>query len=159
MDLDTINNDSIDVNGMDLTTDVGFLQPSLMNYGDANSAQLLNGNYLANLTVGGNVNTTFNISDGTIVHSNGILKILETADARAIHFDVDTSSLQPFIRATNKLIASFITGLSNVTTHISNASNGNGFNILYNDTIGNLSVVCPKTTTNGVGHISHATSY
>ena len=36
----------IDFNGTDLTTYLGFLQPSLMNYGDANSAQLLNGNYL-----------------------------------------------------------------------------------------------------------------
>ena len=36
----------IDFNGMDLTTYLGFLQPSLSNYGDGNSTQLLNGNYL-----------------------------------------------------------------------------------------------------------------
>ena len=41
-----INTDYIDFNGMDLTTYLGFLQPSLMNYGDANSAQLINGNYI-----------------------------------------------------------------------------------------------------------------
>ena len=72
-----INTDYIDFNGTDLATYLGFIQPSLMNYGDANSAQILNGNYLKNLTVGGNVNTTFNISDGSIVHSSGIMSITE----------------------------------------------------------------------------------
>ena len=65
-----------------------------MNYGDGNSTQILNGNYLKNLTVGGNVNTTFNISDVSIVHSNGIMSITETSDARSIKFDVDTTLLQ-----------------------------------------------------------------
>jgi hypothetical protein len=80
---------------MDLTTYLGFRQPSLVNYGDANSTQLLNGNYLKGLTVGGNVNTTFNISDGAIVHSNGIVRITDTFDARSIKLGVNTSSLQP----------------------------------------------------------------
>ena len=76
-----INTDYIDFNGTDLTTYLGFTQPSLSNYGDGNSAHRLNGNYLKGLIVGGNVTTTFNRSDGAIVHSNGILKIIETSDA------------------------------------------------------------------------------
>ena len=62
--------------------------------------------------MGGNVNTTFNISDGSIVHSNGIMSITETSDARSIKFDVDTTSLQSKLSLTNKLSSEFITGLS-----------------------------------------------
>ena len=99
-----MNKDCIDFNGTDLTTYLGFLQPSLMNYGDANSAQIFNGKYLKNLTVDGSVNATFNISDGTIVRSYGIMKIIETSDARSINFDVDASSFQKLISNTNKIV-------------------------------------------------------
>ena len=89
-----LNSNYIDFDGTDLTTYLGYLQPSLLNYGDGNSAQLRNGHFLKGLTVDGFVNTTFNISDGTIVHSNGIMKIIETSDAHTIKLDVDTSSVQ-----------------------------------------------------------------
>ena len=38
-----VNIDYIDVNGVDLTTYLGFLQPSYVSYGDGTSAQILNG--------------------------------------------------------------------------------------------------------------------
>ena len=150
-----INTDYIDFNRTDLTTYVGFIQPSISNYCDGNSAQIQNGNYWEGLTVGGNVNTTFTISDGAIVHSNGIMSITETSDARSIKFDVNTSSMQPLINSTNKLSASFITGLSTATTNITNANNVNGCNLIASNTIKNLSVVFPTTTTDGVNNILH----
>jgi hypothetical protein len=113
------------------------------------------------LTVDGSVTTTFNLSTGSIEYSNGIMKIIETADARSIKFDIDTSSFQKLISNTNKLPASFITGLSTTTTttNITNANNITGCNLISNNTIKNLSVLFPTTTTDGVNNIIHKNSY
>ena len=95
------------------------------------------------------------------MHSNGIMKIIETTDARSINFDVDTSSFQKLISNTNKLPASFITGLSTTTTttNITNANNVNGCNLISNNTIKNLTVPFSTTTTDGVNNIIHKNSY
>ena len=60
---------------------------------------------------------------------------------------------------TNKLSAGFITGLSASTTNITNANNVNGCNLISNNTIQNLSVLFPTTTTDGVNNIIHKNSY
>ena len=72
-----LNTDYIDFNGMDLTTYLGFLQPSLANYGDGTNAQILSGNYyVKGLIVGGNVNNIYTISDGTKHLTRDLLNLM-----------------------------------------------------------------------------------
>jgi hypothetical protein len=116
----------------------------------------MNGVNLKNISAN-NSTTTYDIPGNSTIYSNGILKITESGNSNII-FDVDTTSLQSKLSATNKLSSDFITGLTNL--NLSNGGTVNGATILYNNTIKNLSVSGGITTFDiGAGTIIRSNNY
>jgi hypothetical protein len=152
-----LNSDYVNVNGITLSNSFLNYQTLISNYNNANAIKLMNGDKLKNISVNNGV-VSYDIPNNIATYSNGIMKISEAGNSNII-FDIDTTSLQTKLSTTNKLSSDFITGLSTITTNITNANNVNGCNLISNNTIKNLSVLFPTTTIDGVNNIIHKNSY
>ena len=116
----------------------------------------MNGLNFKNISVNNGV-VTYDIPNNIATYSNGIMKISEANNSNII-FDIDTSSLQTKLSASNKLSSAFITGLTNL--NLINGGSEHGANILYNNTIKNLSLVSGTTTLDlGAGTFIRSNNY